>query len=203
MSDPNDRFVAHLDMLGMRELVRRDPDLAWACLSRIVQARDDIFDVELEILPDGRRVRIREHVHAVTFSDTMVLFTRSDSEDALRSLLILVTELYGRLLHFSVPFRGGLAHGAFRFNLDAQLFSGPALVNAYLLGEGAQWLGLVVDEATANRSRHLGIETAQGSPMIVQWGVPHDVIIVFAGYCHRISSLTHRWSIGRLSFAGT
>lgn len=172
MAEPDFHFVAHLDMLGMSELTVRAPVLAWACLSRLVEAREQILNLEMELLPSNRRVLLRDHVHSVTFSDTMVLFTKSDEEDDLRSILVLFTELYSQLLHHSVPFRGGLAHGQFRFNLDHSIFSGPALVESYRLGESAQWLGLVVDKVVAERTRVYDLQAGSRAPVIVEWDVP-------------------------------
>jgi len=126
----------------------------------------------MEILPEGRRVLLRDHVYTVTFSDTMVLFSKSDEEDDLRSMLVLFSEMYSQLLHLSVPFRGGLAHGRFLFNLEHEVFAGPALVEAYRLGEGAQWMGLVVDGVVAQRSRDYDLKAGIGAPVIVDWDVP-------------------------------
>lgn len=57
-------------------------------------------------------------------------------------------------------------------NLDHELFAGPAFIEAYRLGEGAQWAGLVVDEVVAERSRLYGLETGTRDPLIVKWDVP-------------------------------
>jgi len=63
-------------------------------------------------------------------------------------------------------------HGQFRFNLDHSIFSGPALVESYRLGERAQWLGLIVDKVVAERSRVYGLQAGTSVPVIVEWDVP-------------------------------
>jgi hypothetical protein len=149
---PDYRYVAHLDMLGMSELTQRDPDLAWAVLSKLTQAKHEILGLTIGLLDTGEV--ISERVYALTFSDTILLFSLSDTPADTRAILILAEELFCRALHYSIPLRGGIAHGRFIFNLDENLFAGPPLVAAYHLSETSQWLGIRLDSATAERARH-------------------------------------------------
>ena len=169
------RYVAHLDILGMSELTLKDFGLAWACLCRFAQARNRVNNFSLELLPSHRHLLLADRVHIVTFSDTLLLFTRSDEEDDLLCALTFFTELFGQSTSFSVPIRGGLAHGLFQVNLDESLFCGPALVNAYSLGESVQWMGLVVDDVVAQRARGVPIRTGTGAPVVVYWEVPQKL----------------------------
>lgn len=167
------RYVAHVDMLGMSGLTLKNPKLAWEAVSKMTQAKkrrlSDSFTV------GNRHVFFKDHVAAFTFSDTILLFTKGDDADDLRAMLIICLELFAQVLHGSIPVRVGVAHGQFVFNGDEGLFVGPPLVHAYCLGEGAQWIGAVLDQTVAERGRKLQPEfLSYGDclPLVVDWEVP-------------------------------
>jgi hypothetical protein len=166
------RYVAHVDMLGMSGLTIRNPRLAWGAVSKITEAKKRVLGYSFTL--DGRDVVVAGHVAAFTFSDTILLFTKGDDSDDLRALLIVCLELFAQVLHGSIPVRMGIAHGLFVFNGDEGLFVGPPLVEAYRLGEEAQWIGAVVDDMVAKRMGELSPEllSGDGLPLLVEWQVP-------------------------------
>ncbi len=166
----DNRFVAHFDMLGMSALTKRDPDLAWKKLSDLSRARDERMHLGIERLDTGEL--ITDQVRSFIFSDTLVAFSRGNTQNDVMALLLLTTEVFTRALYYCIPLRGGVAHGRFNFNLDLNLFSGPALVDAHALGESSQWLGVVVDDYTAEVVRSIPLRSATGHETIVQWDVP-------------------------------
>lgn len=165
------RYVAHVDMLGMSGLTVRNPRLAWGAVSKMTEAKKKVLRYSFTL--DGRDVVIAEHVAAFTFSDTILLFTKGDESYDLRALLIVCLELFAQVLAGSIPIRLGIAHGLFVFNGDEGLFVGPPLVEAYRLGEEAQWIGAVVDDTVAKRTSELRPEfLSDGLPLVVDWQVP-------------------------------
>lgn len=166
----SDRFVAHFDMLGMSALAKRNPDLAWEKLSALSLARKERMHLQIERLDTGEV--IADRIRSFIFSDTLVAFSQGDTDSDALALLLATTELFTRALHYNIPLRGGIAHGRFDFNFDLALFSGPALVDAYSLGESSQWLGVVVDDYTANVISKLPLSTASGAGLIVSWELP-------------------------------
>jgi hypothetical protein len=167
------RYVAHVDMLGMSQLTLRDPKLAWSAVSEMTLARRRRVQA-LSYTVNGHDVRIADHVEAFTFSDTVLLFTKGDEAEDLRSILFACLELLALLLHRCIPVRIGVAHGLFVFNLDEGVFVGPPLIQAYRLGEEAQWLGAVLDHTVADRAAHLepAFQDGSGHDLVVQWNVP-------------------------------
>ena len=166
------RYVAHVDMLGMKRLTLDNPRLAWSAVSDMVLALN--FIKRLVYTIEGHEIRIADHVGSFAFSDTVLLFTRGDEEEDLRSIIFSCGELFARFLHRSLPFRIGVANGLFVFNLEEGLFVGPPLVEAYGLGEEAQWLGAVLDETVAKRAAELepSLYDGKGLNLVVQWNVP-------------------------------
>jgi len=157
-------------MLGMSDLTLRNPELAWEALSKLAIAKDEIMSLGIEVVSTGER--IRERAVSLTFSDTILLFTKSDTSADAAAIVILATELFSRAFHYSIPVRGGIAHGPFRFNLDHGIFAGPPLVQSYRLGEGAQWLGIVLDSETARVARSIPLESDRRRSLIIDWPVP-------------------------------
>ena len=164
-------FVAFFDMLGMTALVRRDPELAWQALCALSAAKDERLRLAIKRLDTGEV--IYDQIRDFMFSDTIVAFSKSDSDNDALAIMLLSTELFAASLHNCVPLRGGIAHGQFEFNLEHNLFLGPALLDAYQLGESSQWLGIYMDEEVAEAASRLPVaRSARGNPIVVSWEVP-------------------------------
>lgn len=167
------RFVVHIDVLGMSSLVAKDPELAWSLLSRLVQARKDAHATSLTFLDSGDAVETPQHVQAVTFSDTIILFSRGATLNDLRTILVMATQLLSKALHLCVPIRVGVAVGTFFFNLDESMYAGPALIEAYHLGESAQWIGIVTSEDVYRRAIEANLQSGS-SDVVAPTSVPID-----------------------------
>jgi hypothetical protein len=166
------RYVAHVDMLGMSGLILKNPKLAWEAVSKMTQAKKKKLSDSFTV--GNRHSFFKDHVAAFTFSDTILLFTKSDDADDLRAILMVCLELFAQVLHGSIPVRIGVAHGQFVFNGDEGLFVGPPLVHAYRQGEAAQWIGAVLDKTVADGARKLQPEflSYDRLPLVVDWDVP-------------------------------
>lgn len=167
------RYVAHLDMLGISELTLRDPDLAWSVLCDLSRAKEERIGLRFERVDTGEV--IGDRIESFTFSDTIIIFSRSDEVADTYAMVVLIQELFTRAYYYGVPLRGGIAHGRFLFNIDYKLFAGPALVHAYQLSEESQWLGIRVDETVAQRALGIPIRSERGKDAITRWPVPTKV----------------------------
>lgn len=173
MNHRNTRYVAHMDILGMSTLVERDAELAWQALSALVHARDHVSSYEISFLDTAERAKVGERVHCVTFSDTILLFTKSDELIDLRTLIVAATEMFNRALSTCIPIRVGIAHGTFFFNLRDSMYAGPALIEAYRIGEAAQWIGLTVSESVYLRSQLANLRSGD-APVLIPAPIPTD-----------------------------
>lgn len=171
MDDKNRRYVAHLDILGMSSIVEKDADEAWGLLSDLVDVRDKTIRYDIEFIETNRRISIIDEIKIVTFSDTILLFTKGDSSTELRSMIILLAEMFHKAMCKCVPVRIGLSVGKFYFNLDKSMYAGPAFIKAYRTGESAQWLGISLDESVQQEALSLRMTTGN-SQVVVKWSVP-------------------------------
>lgn len=167
----NNHFVAHFDMLGMSSLIRRNSELAWKKLLDLSRVSQERLSLAIERMDSGGY--IQDQVHDFTFSDTIVAFSKSDTDNDALAIVLLTTELFVSSLHYCIPLRGGIAYGPFAFNFDLNLFSGPALLDAYELGESSQWLGISLNRKVAEAIMRLPAAISpRGRSTIVEWGVP-------------------------------
>src|SRR5437762_602535 len=111
MGDAHVRFAAHLDILGMSAIVEKDADEAWGMLSDLVAVRDRVGGYAMEFLGTKELVRATDVATTVTFSDTIILYSKGCTDTELRALLILVTELLHKAMCSCVPVRAGVARG--------------------------------------------------------------------------------------------
>ena len=170
--DTHNRYVAHIDVLGMTTLVKRDPQAAWEALSQLVEARKFAHDLELTFTDTKDVVVAPDLVRAVTFSDTILLFTKSDSATDLRVLIVIVTEMLNKALRSCVPVRADISRGLFFFNNDESMYVGPALIEAYEIGEAAQWIGIAVSKVVYEDTVRIGLSSGDRS-VVVPARIPH------------------------------
>jgi len=158
-------FAAHLDILGFRNVICRKFDEAWGALSDLKSAMDKAL--RITIIPQSTGTPIGDRIRAKFFSDTVFLFTANDTDEDLLAILITSSKLFANALKSCVPLRGGIAHGKFCMDPNNELFMGESLVKAYVIGEDAQWLGIVADKIIAERSQKTVLKE-----YVVNWNVP-------------------------------
>lgn len=171
MSNQDLRYVAHLDILGMSELVDKDLDEAWGMLSDLVAVRDHVNALALEFTDTGNTVSIQNTIKVVTFSDTIILYTKTHSQSELRALIVLVTEMFHKAIASCVPVRAGISFGKFYFNEEKSMYAGPALIEAYRVGERSQWLGISLADSVKGAAIELGMKS-KNSEVVVNWDIP-------------------------------
>ena len=164
------RYVAHFDMLGFKSAVYRDHDEAWKALCGLQEAMARIPNLGIGI--QGTERRIEQRLQAFIFSDSILIFSLADETEDLLSILVMCSNLFKDALHACIPLRGGIAFGDFYFNMDLSLYCGRPFVEAYQLGESAQWSGIVISDEVASRYHTLQGESFYGREQVVRWDVP-------------------------------
>lgn len=167
----DNRYVAHFDMLGFKNAITRNLDEAWGALCDLRSSMDEILRMTIENISPKQIIdnRIKAHI----FSDSILIFTLSNQPEDLKAILILTVQLFAKSLAACVPLRGGISFGKFYFNHNLNLFCGVPFVQAYQIGECAQWSGIVVHDSVAkNYFNDPDKPTSGEAPALVQWGVP-------------------------------
>ena len=171
MNNRDLRYVAHIDILGMSELVAKDMDEAWGMLSDLVAVRDRANTLAIEFTDAGDTVNVQGTIKMVTFSDTIVLFTKTHSPSELRTMIVLVTEMFHKAIVSCVPVRVGISLGKFYYNDIKSMYAGPALIEAYRIGERSQWLGISLADSVKDAAIELRM-TSNDLDVVVNWDIP-------------------------------
>ena len=173
----NRRFVAHIDILGMANLIKSDAESAWKLLTTLADCRDDVLEYEITFIDTAERAVLAERVKCLTFSDTILLYTLSDKLVDLRSIVWMTAQILNLSLSGCVPIRAGISLGVFFVNEERSMYAGPALVDAYTIGENAQRLGIVVSPEVYYFPR--ASEWKSGvSDIFVRYGIPTKGAVV-------------------------
>lgn len=136
----NSRFVAYLDILGFKDKVQRKEHL-------------DVYN-ELKMLSDIQKdlssilstKSFEEHlnlddIYIVNFSDSIIVFSKSDSVNCLETLLFSLRFIFKNSITNKIAIKGGIAHGIVTVNKSLNLFVGQPIIDAYLMEEEVNYLG--------------------------------------------------------------
>lgn len=134
------RFVCFLDIMGFKDMVMRN-------------SHKDIYDILQEFSKDRETLEnvksLPKHFEAdslktVSFSDSIVVFTKSDSLKCFELLSMSVSWLFATALSKGIPLKGAIALGEMSINSSRQIFFGQPLIDAYLLEEDVAFYGIVI-----------------------------------------------------------
>jgi hypothetical protein len=128
------RWFCYLDILGFRELVRT------ADVGHVIE----LYDAVIRKLEAGAQEKKPLGISYSWFSDSFILFSRSDSLQEFALLEQAGRLFFQRLILAGIPARGALSHGRLYSNLERNIFIGEALIEAYEYGEKQNWLGFLL-----------------------------------------------------------
>lgn len=128
MHEYHEHYVAFLDILGFKALLK-----SASC--------DDLYSI-FEVLhkkshghlnQNGVEIKAFDHIHHTILSDSIIVYIRSDIEDAFAALIHICNQLQTSLANRENPIllRGGIAIGKLFFEKD--IIYGEGLSAAYLL----------------------------------------------------------------------
>ena len=130
-------YVAFLDILGFKDYVlRHNIDDVYKRLQILngFRPEDDISDYDSE---EGKRIKF------TIFSDSIFIFSKDDTFLNLRYFLTYVKRVMRMALRAEIPLKGAVAYGDIVVNEDQNLFCGQPIIDAYLLEEDLQYMGVV------------------------------------------------------------
>lgn len=126
------RFVAFLDIMGFRDRVARNSH------KTVLDSLTSLSVFISEKLPKDNTIVFS------MFSDSIVFFTRDDTEDRFISISQLLCNVIKESIRLKIPIKGAISKGEMSVNPSKQLFFGQPLIDAYLLEEDVLYYGIVV-----------------------------------------------------------
>ncbi len=137
----NSRFVAFLDLLGFKDMVAKNTHEGilekFRSLSAFAQVHKRDFQAH--------------NVFATIFSDSIIIFSKDDSNEAAGDFIFFVRHLICRAIELRLGIKGGLAFGELTVDPLNQLYFGQPLIDAYQLEEELQCYGAVLHSTAEER----------------------------------------------------
>ena len=164
------------DILGFSKLVETnelrdvvDHAIGWFRKALHHSLHKDTFPEHVPATPDLDR---HPHVGVAWFSDTVLLYTKSDSDESIRELLATVGWLlFETITEGTTRIRAGIAYGEAFIDPDNSLYVGKSIVDAYLLEQSQQWVGAALSPSAMERVP----EVARTGQFADWWVIPYDV----------------------------
>lgn len=135
------RFVAFLDLLGFKDKVmRKTHQEIYEELSKISKLKEL---VEKKSTLKSKKKYWDADVYVVSFSDSIVIFSKNDSYENFEYFLIALRAVFSNSIRHKIALKGGFAHGEISLNKTEQIYFGQPIIDAYLIEEDVNYLGVV------------------------------------------------------------
>lgn len=133
------RFVAFLDILGFKDLISKNSHSEiYEQLNKISKTKKFLESVEPTNYIDAE-------IYIVSFSDSIVVFSKNDSIENFFYFLNAVRWLFARTIVAGIPLKGGIALGEVSLNKTEQIYFGQAIIDAYFMEEDVNHIGVVAN----------------------------------------------------------
>lgn len=154
------RFVAFLDLLGFKDKVmRKTHDEIYAELTKISKLKNL---VEKNSVLKKKKRFFDSDVYVVSFSDSIVIFSKNDNFENFEYFLVALRAIFSNSIRAKIALKGGFAHGEISLNKTEQIYFGQPIIDAYLIEEDVNYLGVVADSSIdqyLNLNKALGDES--------------------------------------------
>ena len=131
------RYVAFLDILGFKDFVQRHS--AGMVYSRL-RALNGLLPTEEEQDIDSE---MEKRIKYTIFSDSIFILSKDDTLASFRHFLIYVRRIMRMALRKRIPLKGAISFGRIVVDEKTNLFCGQPIIDAYLLEEDLQYMGVV------------------------------------------------------------
>jgi hypothetical protein len=154
------RFVGFIDIMGFKDIVLRNThEEVYKKLMTISDFRD---------LAQNRIISSVNPPKVFIFSDSIIVFSKDDSESAMCELLFNMGHLIQVLTKNVIPFRGGIACGEMTVDDEHSIFFGQPLIDSFLLSEELALYAVAIHH-TAEKSI---IADELGREMVFEYNTP-------------------------------
>jgi hypothetical protein len=145
------RWFCYLDLLGFTRLVQSES------IDRILP----LYERALRHAEKGAVKRRAEGISYSWFSDTFIIFSRSDTAREFALLEQAGRFFFQELVRERIPVRGALSCGNLYSQLKRNVFIGEALIEAYTYGEGQDWIGFLLTPSAVQRLSEVELAAAE------------------------------------------
>lgn len=141
-----DRFVGFIDIMGFKDLVARRPHQEIKhMLLQMNETRSILLNLILAKTYDGGVEITDTRVRSISFSDSVLFITKSDTPKDLFNLSVALGICQAATLQSGLPTKGAISHGKLTADFEHSIYFGQPLIDAYLLQEQLFYYGIIVD----------------------------------------------------------
>jgi len=149
----DNRFVAFLDILGFKDLVmRKSHEDIYQTLNQLSKSKK-LIEKATQLDSISKNLSDVE-VYVVSFSDSIVIFSKNDSLENFNYFLLATRWFFTGAFSKQIPIKGAMAHGEISLNKKEQIYFGQPIIDAYLMEEDVNYMGVVahnsIDEYVSN-----------------------------------------------------
>jgi hypothetical protein len=170
-------LIAVCDILGFESLVKNNSldsvvnnALGWFRKALKHSLHGGTFPVAP---PPTRELESHEHVGVAWFSDTILFYTKHDTDEAVGELLQAVASLLFETITDGVTkVRAGIAYGEMYVDPENSMYVGLPIVEAYKLEKAQQWAGAALMESACKRLEQCGPSGDVARWWVTPWDVP-------------------------------
>lgn len=170
-------LIAVCDILGFSALVQTNP-LADVVENSVAWFRRALNHAVLKgefpaVPPPTTQLNAHEHVGVAWFSDTILFYTKQDTDEAIRELLLVIGWLlFETVLEGTTKIRAGIAYGEAHIDQNNSMYVGQAIVDAYNLEKVQQWAGAALTESACARVPEIARSGKFADWWVTPWEVP-------------------------------
>lgn len=173
----SNRLIAVCDILGFTTLVQKhtlpevvDNAIGWFRQALGHSMLHGDFPAEpptLQVLNEHARVGV------AMFSDTLLFYTKDDSDEAVRELVNSVGWLlFETIVTGATRIRAGIAYGEVHIDTENSLFIGQPIIDAHLLEAAQEWAGAALTPEAVERIPAEARTGRYADWLITPWAVP-------------------------------
>jgi hypothetical protein len=142
-----------------------------------------------EIVPNFDEIDKNSRIGLAWFSDTILLFTREDTDESLQELLQTVEWLLFETMLYNTRMRAGIAYGEAFIDPKNAMYVGAPIIDAYQLEQQQQWSGAALTKSAAER-----VPEYARNGKFADWPIlPYNVPLKEN---HKINTLAVNWTYG-------
>jgi hypothetical protein len=139
--------------------------------------------------PPMRDLAAHGQVGIAWFSDTVLLYTKRDTDEAVADLVTTVASLlFETIIEGSTKIRAGLAYGEAFIDQDSSLYVGRPIIDAHCLEKAQDWAGAALTASACARIPQSGHSGKAARWYLAPWEVPTK--------SGPVSTLAVNWSQG-------
>ncbi|WP_047544855.1 hypothetical protein [Psychroserpens sp. Hel_I_66] len=152
----DNRFVAFFDILGFKDMVQTKTH------SQILKTLEQLktYVEKLEGIEWGEeqekksKLKIaKNQTRSVTFSDSFMFFSKKDTIEDFSKIIVDSWFFLKKAAKLKIAVKASISFGEITVDFDKNLFFGQPIIDAYLLHEDLNMLGVILDHKAENQMK--------------------------------------------------